>query len=634
MAIPEFVLRKLVVPNSLKSMPGGFTFTLRNSFAPGTLHSFVLQGDGRPIDSSAVTIEVEGQTYPAGKISPQNPFKIPFGANMQVNVRGFKLPAVLHFTLVTVEVSEVSFTYSEKKARGIHFKLPRLRLPAALLPPLSASAEIDGREVIGEISPRVYGQFIEHLERCIYDGLWTPDGTALREDTYHLVEALQPPVVRYPGGNFASGYHWEDGIGPRDQRPERFDEAWNARESNRVGTDDFMAFVRRLGTEPYITVNDGSGTPEEAARWVAYCNQPANSEQGRRRAANGSAEPYNIRLWGVGNEVWGAWQIGTTSAEKYAGRMLPFIHQMRAVDPDIEIIAVGDTVLSDDPNDRGRLWNETVLEAAGDEIDMLSFHVYQPGESGWLEKYDRRELHASVAAAPLDVEDMIARMAAQIARRPGKRKITVALDEWNLWLTPPPEAGSMHQLVYTMRDALYCAGMLNVFHRQCQALGMANLAQLVNVLPLIVTDQTRAAATSMYYPFLLYRAMQPLALKAQVQSPTFACQSLGVNMTARPAVPYLDLTATRSADGRRLTVGLINRSADQKMNAAVQLTGLEGLRPVRASQMTAPSPLSANTLDAPEQCTISPAVLPAWKANQATASLPACSITILEFEKE
>ena len=369
------------------------------------------------------------------------------------------------------------------------------RFPKIFNFPLKASVEVDARAVIGRINPRVYGHFIEHLERCIYDGVWTADGTRLREDTLALIDALNPPLMRYPGGNFASGYHWQDGIGPKSQRPARTDKAWNATESNQVGTDEFMAFCRVVDAEPFLVVNDGSGTPEEAARWVEYCNA-ATGEQAKRRTANGRAAPYNVRLWGAGNEVWGAWQIGTTSAENYAARLIAFADAMRAADPSIEIVAVGDKVLTDDPDDPGARWNETVLRAAADKTDHLSFHIYHPDQAGWRENYDPESLHHTVLAAPLGTERIIQRIAAQIAAFAPDQKIGVALDEWNLWLAPPPEARSMHDLNYTLRDALYAAGMLNAFQRQCNLLSLANLAQLVNVLPLISSASSASNARS------------------------------------------------------------------------------------------------------------------------------------------
>ena len=203
---------------------------------------------------------------------------------------------------------------------------------------------------------------MEHLERCVYDGIWTKDGTSLRPDTLELLKKLNPPMIRYPGGNFASGYHWEDGIGPREKRPARHDAAWQAEESNQVGTDEFLTFCEQLNIEPYLVVNDGSGTPEEAARWVAYCNSAQDTELGKRRADNGHADAYNVKYWGIGNEVWGPWQIGTTSANEYARRLKRFVETMKAVDPTIKIIAVGNNPLSDDPQDAAALWNKEVLD--------------------------------------------------------------------------------------------------------------------------------------------------------------------------------------------------------------------------------------------------------------------------------
>jgi alpha-L-arabinofuranosidase len=358
-------------------------------------------------------------------------------------------------------------------------------LPRYFNQPLRASMAIDAREVLGEINPFVYGQFIEHLEDCLYGGIWSPDGSQFNQPVIDLIQDLRPPVIRYPGGNFASGYHWEDGIGPRGARQARFDRAWNAPESNQVGTDEFMALCKLTGAAPFLVVNDGSGSPEEAARWVAYCNEPPAAPQGKRRAHNASRTPYGVRLWGVGNEVWGRWQIGHTGPEQYTERLLAFSRAMRQADPEIELVAVGDTIRSDEPQDPGRLWNQTVLRQAADQIDYLSFHLYQPDRDGWQEQYDLDELHHTVCAAPLDAERMIARLGAQIEQEAPGRAIKIAFDEWNIWLPPPEGASSMHKVEYTMRDGLYAASMLNAFHRQSKVLAIANLAQLVNILPLI-----------------------------------------------------------------------------------------------------------------------------------------------------
>ena len=231
----------------------------------------------------------------------------------------------------TIKVGE-SKTQAKDSTSVKHQGLIQRLIPARTL---KAEVEINTQSIIGEINPYVYGHFVEHLERCVYGGIWTDDGARLRKDTLALINDLHPPVIRYPGGNFASGYHWEDGIGSRVDRPQRFDQAWNAQDSNQLGTDEFLEFCAQVSTAPFLVVNDGSGTPEEAARWVAYCNQKTDTKQGSRRIANGHPQPYNVRLWGVGNEVWGQWQIGHTDACTYASRMETFIKTMRAVDPNI-----------------------------------------------------------------------------------------------------------------------------------------------------------------------------------------------------------------------------------------------------------------------------------------------------------
>ncbi|MBN1659722.1 MAG: hypothetical protein JXA93_15050 [Anaerolineae bacterium] len=640
MAIPEFILRKLYVPDSFQSGAEGFSFALNNTFAPATLTGIALEVDGRPVPPGRLTVQGgEGQPRAASEITPDHPFPLSVGMVFTVHGSGVAVSeGRLAIRADTREMGELVFSIQAGAQTGPARARRAWRLPRFWQRPLAADIEVDAGEVRGEINPWVYGQFVEHLERCVYGGIWTADGSALRQDTATLIEALAPPLIRYPGGNFASGYHWEDGIGPRESRPQRFDAAWNAPESNQVGTDEFLAFCARVGAEPFLVVNDGSGTAEEAARWVGYCNEPPEGEQGRRRAAHGHPAPYGVRLWGVGNEVWGRWQIGHTDARAYVSRLREFVTAMRAAHLDaadpgtpLHIVTVGDGILSDTPDDPGRLWNEAVLRGAGDYIDHLSFHIYQPDKEGWQEIDDLEALHGAVCAAPLDVEAMIGRMAAQIAALAPGRPIGVALDEWNLWLPPPPEAHSMHQVVYTQRDALYVAGMLNVFHRQCRSLSLANLAQLVNVLPLIITDEERAVATALYYPFLLYRRMERLALPAHVDGPVFDSAPHG-SIGAHRDVPYVDVTATCDPERRRIVLGVVNRHPARKARLSLALRGAGGLRPAGGWVMSGPDPLAANTLDAPERVGVRPVSPPALRGDCAQWELPACSVGVFEME--
>ena len=337
-AIPEFILRKLYVPGSIQKDSAGFSFQLENTFAPATVSRFALRVGDQSIDPQALVIEAPEQpALNANAISAQSPMAMAVGQRYTIRVQGCQLTNQKVLLLVdTREAGELKFTLPLEPQRSQKTSRSGWHLPAWLHSPLKAQVEIRAGDSIGEINPFVYGHFIEHLERCIYGGIWSDDGRNLRQDTLQLIQELHPPLIRYPGGNFASGYHWEDGIGLRGQRPRRFDKAWNAWESNQVGTDEYLDFCSRVGAEPLLVVNDGSGTPVEAAGWVAYCNEPAEGQQGQRRAENGHPQPYRVRLWGVGNEVWGRWQIGHTGPQAYAERLLDFIHAMRAVDPEIK----------------------------------------------------------------------------------------------------------------------------------------------------------------------------------------------------------------------------------------------------------------------------------------------------------
>jgi alpha-N-arabinofuranosidase len=631
MATPEFILRKLYVPGSFQTDAEGFSFVLNNTFAPAALTGMALEVDGQPVPPDRLTLQTgEREARTAAEIAVDTPFPLPVGVFMTVRGAGVEVTeGRLTIHADTHEMGLLTFTIrpragtSQPKAQR-SWPLPQ---PGLFRRPLAAEVEVDAGAVIGEIHPYIYGHFIEHLERCVYGGIWTEDGARLREDTLALVRNLKPPVIRYPGGNFASGYHWEDGIGPREARPRRHDEAWQSWESNQVGTDEFLTYCARVGADPFLVVNDGSGTAGEAARWVAYCNQ-AEGDQARSRAANGVVEPYGVRLWGVGNEVWGRWQIGHTDQDGYAARLVEFVDAMRAVDPTIQIVSVGDGILDDAPDNPARLWNEAVLRRAGDRIDYLSFHIYQPEKEGWQEMDDLETLHHAVCVAPLDVEAIIRRMASQIESLAPGRAIGIALDEWNLWLPPPPGAETMHRVVYTLRDALYVAGMFHVFHRQCESLTMANLAQLVNVLPLIVTDQQQAIATAIYFPFLMYRQMERLALQVSATALTFDSSPYGT-IGGHNSVPYLDVTATCDQERQRLVLGLINRHPARKMRVRIALRGLGALNPVQTRLLTGPDPLAANTLDAPGRVRVQNGPLPMVQGEGLRYDLPASSVAVL-----
>ncbi|MGH2371713.1 MAG: alpha-N-arabinofuranosidase, partial [Chloroflexota bacterium] len=283
---------------------------------------------------------------------------------------------------------------------------------------------VDAGREIGRINRNIFGHFIEHLGRCVYGGVYEPDSPladerGFRADVLETMKHVGVPNLRWPGGNFASAYHWEDGVGPREARVPRFDLSWRALEPNTFGTDEFLAYAAELGAEPYICVNTGSGTLDEAARWVEYCNLPVErfpSRHALMRAQNGHPDPYGAKLWGIGNEVYGSWQVGHAGPDGYARKCREYAYFMRAVDPSIKLVAVG----ADLPE-----WDETVLKLAGDAVDYISIHQYH-GSEDYL---------ATVGAAAY-VEQRLALLGSVIdsARRTLAREtpVQIAMDEWNV----------------------------------------------------------------------------------------------------------------------------------------------------------------------------------------------------------
>ncbi len=632
MSIPEFVLRKLVLPGSLKRTPSGFSFILRNTFAPATITRFQVLNDGMEIPLSQITITEESKpSLTADFCSSENPLFTPVNVDILVSINSMKPLGLVTIKAVTKEVGLIEFTIEQKKKKKTRRSIPD-SWTHIFRPALKAKVELDLNSTGSEISPFLLGQFVEHLERCVYDGIWTTDGSDIRSDTLDLIKQLNPPMIRYPGGNFASGYHWEDGVGPKENRPRRHDAAWQAEESNQVGTDEFLNFCEKIGTEPCIVVNDGSGTPEEAARWVSYCNSPQDSVEGKQRAANGHPEPYHVQYWGVGNEVWGAWQIGTTSVTEYSKRLKRFTSAMKAVDPSINIIAVGNHPLSEDPHDPAAKWNQLLLENAGDQFDFLSWHIYQPEKEGWQEDPDEFELFKSITAAPLDIETYINRINQQIQKTGYAGKIFQALDEWNVWLPPKKGETSMHHVTYTMRDALYVASTLAVLFRNSDKVKIANLAQLVNVLPLIQTNDTTAIATSLFYPFILFSQMFGIPIHCTINSPKFSSKAMGPNISAHENADYLDCLATGDRSQSRIKIILVNRDPMRKMK--VEIFGL-GSIPYTLSTITrikAANPLSYNDFIHPDQVKMEEIKLSKSRKKIRQITLEPATIYMVEYQ--
>lgn len=443
-----------------------------------------------------------------------------------------------------------------------------------------------------------------------------------RADVVEAVRKLKPPVLRWPGGNFVSAYHWQRGIGPRDQRSTCLDPVWGALEPNDVGIDEFMDLCRELGAEPYLAVNVGDGTAQEAAAWVEYCNGPAESVYGALRAANGHPEPYGVGYWGIGNETYGNWQYGHIDAETYALRAVEFAAAMRAVEPGLKLVGVG-------AHDyEAPEWNDAVLAMAGDRIDYLSLHHYTPGEVPRDRQPTHEDLYPIIVAGPERVEELLREAAETIARHGLTGRVHVALDEWNAWVFADYECRIEEP--FLLRDGLYAAGMYHVLYRNCRLVTLANLAQLVNVLGAIYTTPSGLFTTPIYLANRLYLEHSgPICLHTEVESPTFDVEGMGL-MPPRKAARYVDAMATTDEAGERLYLSVVNRQRHEPVEVQIEIGGstvsLEGA----GDQLNGPSALSGNSITNPDVVRVEP-ITPFLAGNRFTYTFPAHSATVLQL---
>ena len=398
----------------------------------------------------------------------------------------------------------------------------------------------------------------------------------VRADVLDRVKALRPAFVRWPGGNVAQDYRWQWGVGPRDRRPTWTNLSWKHEpEPGDFGTDEFVRFARNAGAEPSITVNvEGRGaTVQEAAAWVEYCNGPASSTYGAMRARNGHPEPYRVRFWEIGNEIWGDWVRGHSDAATYARNLTRYVAALRAVDPGIEVIAVGDNDMA---------WNRTVLRETSGQVDYLAIHHY----------YGRRAMEndlRNLMARPLHYERFYADLAAQLRQLPAGRRPKLAINEWGLDL---PES-QQHSIL----SALYGARLMNVFERSGGLVEMSAVSDLVNGWPggIIQASRHGVFVTPIYLVNRLY-ANSPGAqrLATRVDGPVFSTTREGTG------VPALDVVASRSADGRRIFVKAVNTDLERAVQARVTVRGAGVASGATVERVVADSLAAVNSFATPE----------------------------------
>ena len=444
--------------------------------------------------------------------------------------------------------------------------MKRICLPICLLASLSfqsysqglkARIKIDVERKIGSIDSMLYGNFTEHLGRCIYGGIYDPNSSqanadGFRKDVIEATKNLGVSVTRWPGGNFVSGYHWMDGIGPKDQRPRRKDLAWGDIETNQVGTDEFMKFTAAAGVAPYVCVNMGTGTLDEARNWVEYCNAPPGLYYSDLRVKNGHPEPYHVKYWGLGNEVDGEWQMGHKNEEDYSKYALEAAKLMKWSDNKIKLIASG----SSNYNDKWVDWNRTVLTSLHDYIDYISLHHYSA---------NREHDHYKFMAITTRVENIINITEGLInevrTRYRMEKPIYIAFDEYNVWYRAFNEQKLEEH--YNMQDALVVAMYLNTFIRHANIVKMANLAQLVNVIAPMMVTQDKLWMQTTFYPLSLFaRNCHGQSLQTLVESDKYDAGDY-------KQIPYLDVSCVYNEQNQEIILNVVNRHQDKSIETSI-----------------------------------------------------------------
>jgi alpha-N-arabinofuranosidase len=430
--------------------------------------------------------------------------------------------------------------------------------PSSPLAP-QARIKIDLDRTIGQVDPLLFGNFAEHLGRMIYGGIYDEksplsDRFGFRKDVMNAVTELGVSILRWPGGNFASGYNWKDGIGPKDQRPARPELAWNDVETNRFGTDEFLRYAEMITAEPYICVNLGLGSIGDARDWVEYTNSAKHTYWADQRRKNGREQPYNVKYWALGNEIDGPWQLGHKNADDYAKFALEAAKAMRGIDPSIKLVASGSSNYGAD----WVLWNRTVLQALRSQVDYIALHTYINNGPNDFERY--------LGGWPQTIDRYIETtkgLIREVQTGPTPRPIYIAYDEWNVWY----RTGNPEKLeeVYNFEDALAMGMFFNTFFRHADIVKMANLAQLVNVIAPIVTNEKGLFLQPIYFPIVEYgRQRGATALDVWVSSPTY-------KIPQRPQeATYLDVSATYDAQAGEVAVNVLNRSKDRDITASIE----------------------------------------------------------------
>jgi alpha-N-arabinofuranosidase len=494
---------------------------------------------------------------------------------------------------------------------------------------------VDTRRTLAPLDRNLFGSFLEHLGRAIYEGIYDPgsklsDANGFRKDVMDEIRQMGVPIVRYPGGNFVSGYNWLDGVGPKQDRPRVLDKAWNSLNTNQFGTNEFMAWCKAVGTLPLMGLNLGTGTPEEAAALVEYCNVEKGTRWSELRRKHGIAEPYKVKHWCLGNEMDGPWQIGHMTATQYGLRAQDAARQMRLVDPSLQLIACG----SSGPFMPTYLeWDREVLEQCYDYVDGLSLHRYftnTPEDTGGDS--------AKFLAMNLSMERQIAETLAVCdmvrGHKRSPKKLWLSFDEWNVWYRARTgdavnghgqEAPHLLEEVYNLEDALLVGGLINSLIRNADRVKIACLAQLINVIAPIMTNSNGLLQQTIYYPYSwALQLARGSVLNLQVNSPGYEVSGMG-------QVPYLDVAGTVSAEDGKISLFVLNRDLSKAHAIEVNWQDNAPSRALSAVLLTGDDLKASNSFDAPQR--VSPRNLdkPSIAGGRTKFEVPPRSYTVIQW---
>jgi alpha-N-arabinofuranosidase len=489
----------------------------------------------------------------------------------------------------------------------------------------------------------VLGAFLEHLGRAVYTGVYQPgsklsDANGFRTDVVREVKEMGVPVIRYPGGNFVSGYNWRDGVGPKAQRPTVLERAWNSMETNQFGTNEFVDWCRLVGSEPLLGMNFGTGSVEEAVAYTEYCNLERGTKWSDLRRSHGYEKPHNVRYWCLGNEMDGPWQMGHMTAREYGRKARDSARQIRYVDPSTQLIACGssNTILP-----TYLVWDREVLEECYDMVDGLSLHNYYGNTKALTGEDTSRYL-----AMNLDMERQIQEIAAVCDYVQGvnksRKRLWLSFDEWNVWyrarggnfangrrqFAPP-----LLEEPYNLEDALLVGGFLNSLLRRADRVKVGCLAQIVNVIAPIMTNKTSVLRQTIFYPYawaLKYARGKVLDLLVESETYPIKAEGLRPDMARDDQVPFVDVSATLDPQNGQLALFLFNRDLNAEREVTIDCRDFTPTRLLAAETLTGRDLKAVNTFESPKL--VEPQALDAPKPGATmTFKLPARSYSAVQL---